>query len=137
MGTPVQTIFNKIFNSTKTALQVTDAGPVWTTTFGVSGQRFTSSDASGADAAVTDVPTTGQKLVITDVLLSADTIMRVDLKCETTGTVLASVYLPANGTVHLTPRDRGWKLATANKKLVVRASAAGNLAVSAWYFSEA
>lgn len=114
-----------------TGSAVQDAGPAWTTVFGVAGARFTSADASGADAAVTDAPTSGQKLVVTDVVISVDTAMRVDLKCETTGTVYASLYLAANSTVQLTPRGKGWKLATADKKLVVRTSAAGNFHLQA------
>lgn len=113
-----------------------DNGPQWTTVFGVSGARFTSANQSAADAAVTDAPTAGQKLVITDVLISVDTAMRVDLKEETSGTVFASIYLPANGTIQFTPRSR-LKLATADKKLMVRTSASGNVAVTAFAFSEA
>lgn len=113
-----------------------DAGASWTSVFGVSGERFTSANASGADAAVTDAPTSGQKLVITDVLISVDTAMRVDLKEETSGTVFASIYLPANGSAQFTPRSK-LKLATANKKLMVRTSVSGNVAVTAFYFSEA
>ena len=62
--------------------------------------------------------------------------MRVDLKEETTGTVLASIYLPANGSAQITPRGK-LKLATADKKLQVITSAAGNIAVTAFYHSEA
>lgn len=115
---------------------VRDAGPHWTSVFGVSGATFTSADASGADAAVTDAPTSGQKLVITDVEISVDTAMRVDLKCETTAVVIASVYLPANGTAILCTRGKR-KLATADKKLMVRTSASGNIRVTANYWSEA
>lgn len=113
-----------------------DAGPSWTSVFGVSGARFTSSDQSSSAASVTDAPTAGQKLVITDVLISVDTAMRVDLKEETSGTVVASIYLPANGSGQITPRSK-FKLATADKKLQVQTSTAGNVAVTAFYYSEA
>lgn len=113
-----------------------DAGPSWTSVFGVSGARFTSADASASAAAVTDAPTAGQKLVITDVLISVDTAMRVDLKEETSGTIIASLYLPANGSAQWTARSKT-KLATADKKLQVQTSAAGNIAVTAHYYSEA
>ena len=113
-----------------------DAGPAWTSTFGVSGARFTSADASAADAAVTDAPASGKKLVISDVIVSVGTAMRVDLKEETSGTVFASLYMAANTVVQLTPRGK-FKLATADKKLTVRTSAAGNVAVTAFYYSEA
>lgn len=113
-----------------------DNGAQWASVFGVTGARFTSANQSAADAAVTDAPTSGQKLVITDVLISVDAAMRVDLKEETTATILASLYLPANGTAQFTPRST-MKLATADKKLMVRTSGAGNIAVTAFYYSEA
>ena len=114
-----------------------DDGPAWTSVFGVSGAAFASADASGADAAVTDAPTAGQKLVIRDVFVSTDTAMRIDLKEETSGTVIFSGYFPANsGIVQLTPRSKV-KLATADKKLMVRTSASGNVRVTTTYSSEA
>ncbi len=115
---------------------VKDAGPSWTSVNGVAGARVTSADASGADVNLTDAPTAGQKLVITDLVVGADTTMRVDFKEETTGTVLLSVYITENTTVQITFRGK-LKLATINKKLVMRASVAGNVAVTAFYYSEA
>lgn len=113
-----------------------DDGPAWATSFGVSGARFTSADQSGAAAAVTDAPASGKKLVVTDIVVSADTAMRVNFTEETSGTLLLSLYLPANGSAQITPRGK-LKLATAGKKLMVQTSAAGNIAVTAWYYSEA
>lgn len=111
-----------------------DAGPNWTSSFGVSSAVFTSADATTA-AAVTDAPTSGQKLVITDIIASSDTAMFLLFQEETSGTVIFKVFLPANGTVQITPRGKV-KLATANKKLMVDASVAGNIAVTALYYSE-
>lgn len=112
-----------------------DGGPAQTTSLGVSNARVTSADATTATA-ITDAPTSGQKLVILDVLVSADTAMRVDLQCETTATVIASLFIPANGAVQWTPRGKV-KLATADKKLMYKASVTGNVAATAIYFSEA
>lgn len=112
-----------------------DAGPAWSSSFGVSGARFTSANQSASAANVTDAPASGKKLVITDVLISVDTAMRVDLKEETSGTVLASAYMAANTVVQITPRSK-WKLATADKRLQVQTSASGNVAVTAFYHSE-
>jgi len=114
---------------------VKDGGPGWESVFGVSGARFTSANQSASAASVTNAPTTGQKLVITDVLISVDTAMRVDLKEETSGTVLASLYLPANGTVQFTPRGK-LKLATVNKKLQLQTTVSGNVATTVFYYSE-
>lgn len=115
---------------------VKDGGAAWTALFGVANERFTSADQSGGVASVTDAPTTGQKLVITDIEISVDAAMRVDLKEETTGTVLASIYMGANTTVNLVTRSKR-KLATVNKKLQVQTSVAGNVSVGAFYYSEA
>jgi hypothetical protein len=114
----------------------TDNGPAWTSSYGVSGARFTSADQSAAPASVTDAPATGQKLVVTDILVSVDTAMRVDFKEEATGTVVASIYMAANSSAQVTPRSK-LKLATVNKKLQAQTSAAGNIAITAFYFSEA
>ena len=112
-----------------------DAGPTWTQSFGISGAVVTSADMT-TSAAVTDAPTGGQKLVIDDILLSADTAMFVIFEIETTGTDLLKIWVPANGTVQFTPRGK-LKLATADKKLFADASVAGNLAVTCFYHSEA
>lgn len=114
----------------------TDGGPAWASVFGVSGIAFTSSDAQTA-AAVTDAPTSGQKLVIVDLVISSDTAMFLIFHEESTaGTVIFKVFIPANGTIQITPRGKV-KLPTVNKKLMVDASAAGNIAVTATYYSEA
>lgn len=115
---------------------VLDGGPGWTTVFGVAGARFTSADQSAAVASITDAPTSGQKLVITDIEISVDTAMRVDFKEETTGTIISSIYMAASSTVHLITRSKR-KLATVNKKLQVQTSATGNISVVAFYYSEA
>jgi hypothetical protein len=115
-----------------------DAGPNWTTVWGVSGAPFTSSDQHSAAASVTDAPTGGQKIVLDDVVISVDTAMSATLKCETSGAVIMGpVYLPANGTFVWTSRGKGKKLATADKKLQVITSVAGNISVDAGYHSEA
>ena len=114
--------------------QTTDAGPSWTQSLGISGARYTSADRSASAAAVTDAPASGKKLIITDVLISADTTMRVDLKEETSGTVLASIYMSANTAQQFTFRSP-IKLPTADKKLTVQTSVAGNIAVTASYYS--
>lgn len=113
-----------------------DNGPHWTAVHGISSAPFTSADQHSAVASVTDAPTSGQKLVITDILMSVDTAMSVMFKCETTGAIICGpFYLPANGSLQVTPRGR-WKLATADKKLQVLTSVAGNVMVDAHYFSE-
>lgn len=115
-----------------------DAGPSWTTVWGIVGVPFTSADQHSAAASVTDAPTSGQKLVIDDILVSVDTAMWVTFKCETTAVVIAGpFYLPANGSLQITPRGKGKKLATADKKLQVITSVAGNIMVDVGYHSEA
>jgi hypothetical protein len=104
--------------------------------FGIAGARFTSADQSGGVAAVTAAPTSGQYLVITDIFVSVETAMRVDFSVETTGTIHFSFYLPANGAMQITPRFK-FKLPTADKKLMVRTSAEGNITVTVGYYSEA
>ena len=109
-----------------------NAGVSWAQTR----KLVSSANASAADVDASDAPTAGQKIVVDDILVSADTAMRVDFKEETSGTVICAVYLPANGTVPFSPRGK-LKLDTADKKLVVRASVAGNLRITVLFHSEA
>jgi len=113
----------------------TDGGPAWTTVWGVAGEAFTSADQHSAAAAVTDAPTSGKKLVITDLLVSVDTDMTVTFTEETTGKVVKKLYMAAKSVVQLTERGK-IKLSTADKKLKVQTSVAGNIAVTASYYSE-
>jgi len=108
-----------------------DGGPAWTSSY----LFTTSADATGG-ANITGAPTSGQKIVVTDILISVDTAMFVSLLEETSGTEIARVYLPANGSAQITPRSR-WKLPVADKKLRIDASVAGNVSVTCWYYSEA
>lgn len=113
-----------------------DAGPYNVGSFGVTGSAAVIANITGTPTAITDVPTSGQKLVITDVLLSTDTAMNILLQEETSLLTIAKIFLPANGTVQWTPRGKV-KLPTANKRLVAKASVAGNLGVTTNYYSEA
>lgn len=115
---------------------VKDNGAAWTTVRGVAGVQFTSADQSAAVASITDAPTTGQKLVLTDLILSADTAMRVDLYEESNATVITSFFMAAGSTVNVVTRGK-FKHATANKKWQIRTSAAGNVSALAFYYSEA
>jgi hypothetical protein len=115
-----------------------DAGPAWASVWGVGGVPFASADQHAAVASVTDAPTVGQKLVIDDLIVSVDTAMSVTFKEETTGNVVFGPwYLPANsGPIQFTPRGKK-KMGTADKKLQVITSVAGNVTVQAGYHSEA
>lgn len=113
-----------------------DGGTAFTTSLGVTGACITSADQSAAVASITDAPTSGQKIVIDDILFSSDTALRLDFSEETSGTILFSVYTSAGSSGQFTPRGK-LKLATADKKLQWRASAAGNIAVTPLYHSEA
>lgn len=115
---------------------VKDNGAAWTTVRGVAGVQFTSADQSAAVASITDAPTTGQKLVLTDLILSADAAMRIDLYEESNATVITSFFMAAGSTVNVVTRGK-FKHATANKKWQIRTSAAGNVSALAFYYSEA
>lgn len=108
-----------------------DAGPAWTSAY----LHTVSADASGG-ADVTAAPTSGQKIVIDDIVLSVDTAMWVVFEEETSGADIYKVYLPANSVAQITPRGKV-KLPTADKKLRIDTSAAGNIAVTVVYHSEA
>lgn len=113
----------------------TDGGPSWTSVWGITNAPVQSSNMTSI-ADVTAVPTSGQKLVIDDLIISADTAMKFTFTEETSGTVMFAVYVPAGGVTQVTPRGKR-KLATADKKLRCTASVAGNVSILAGYHSEA
>ncbi len=113
-----------------------DGGPAWTSVWGVSNAPVTSSDMSGGAVAVTALPTTGQKLVLDDIILSSIGDQLFTLTEETSGTVIFLVRCPVKSTVHISPRGKR-KLATANKRLFCQSSSNGAVEVLIGYHSEA
>ncbi len=87
-------------------------------------------------AAITPAPASGQKIVAVDNLVSTDTAMSFTVQMETSNNVLAKVYLSGPGTAQLTLRGY-MKGDAADKKLMGKASDAGNVAITAITFSEA
>lgn len=110
-------------------------GPAWTTVNGASGAAVTSADAS-ATVSVTDAPTGGQKLVITELTVSVGSALTVTFEEETSGTDFLKLYMAANTTQTFKWTSKQ-KLGTADKKLQVTTSGAGNISVRASYYSEA
>ena len=108
-----------------------DNGPAWTVV-----RTYTTSADMSTAAAITAAPTAGQKIYADDILVSAAVAMEYSIQMETSANVLASVFVPANGTVQITMRD-GIKGDAADKKLFGKASVAGNVRITACYHSEA
>lgn len=123
--------------STGASGPVTDSGPTWTSAHGIAGVPFTSADQHSAVAVCTSAPTSGQKLVITDLIISVDTACKVTLTEETSGTVVWGPHYLTAGIHQNTTRSRFFKLATANKKLAVQTDIAAFITVDAFYYSEA
>ena len=96
---------------------------------------FTSANQSASPDFVTLAPTTGQKLVITDLVVSVANSQTVTFTEETTDTVFLTLYMAANSTVTVSPRAL-FKLNTINKRLQVQSSAAGKISVLAFYRSQ-
>lgn len=135
----VQTSASVSFPGAGTTLGATqDAGPSWTSAWGVSSAPVASSDMSSVTN-VTDAPTSGQKIVIDDIFLTNRTTgaLECTLKCETTAAILIGpIQVGANSTIQLTPRGK-LKLATADKKVTATWSASGNVNVLIGFHSEA
>jgi hypothetical protein len=117
--------------SNQSAVPASDAGPSWTSAY----LHVASANATGG-VDLTAAPTSGQKIVVDDVIVSVDTAMKVTLEEETSGTDVIVLYLPVNGSAQVTPRGR-IKLPTADKKLRLLTSIAGNIDVTVCYHSEA
>lgn len=108
-----------------------DAGPAW-----ISAYLHTASADASAGVDVTAAPTSGQKIVIDDVIVSTGAALTVTFEEETSGTDMLKLYMAANGIAQVTPRGK-IKLPTADKKLRVITSGAGAVAVTVCYHSEA
>lgn len=118
------------------AIPTKDAGPNWTSVWGVSGVPVTTA-TTFSTTAVTDAPTSTQKLCIDDIIVSADAATKITLLEETSGTVMFGPwYLPANsGPMQISVRGKK-KLATADKKLVATSVGSANVTVQVGYHSE-
>lgn len=116
---------------TNTVGAVKDAGPAeaGTHTLTVSADMTTT-------AAISPAPASGQKLVLREIQISVDTAMNVILEEETTATDFYKFFLPENGSISLVFRYPK-KLPTADKKWFAKASATGNIAITAVTTSEA
>ena len=113
--------------------RVLDEGVAWTPSVGVSGAAFKSADAS-TTVAVTDAPTSGEHLVITDVTVSSAAAMLMELEEETSGDVIFSLHV-AQDSVHTIPIRSPIKLAVADKKLFLNTDTGGSVSVTAVYYS--
>jgi hypothetical protein len=104
--------------------------------WGVSGVPKTSADLSGAGAAaVTDVPTSGQKLVLLECHITSAVDVVLTFTCQTSGAVLFYVRCPAKCTTSKIWRGKK-KLATADKYVIATADVAGAVTVDMGYYSE-
>ncbi len=110
---------------------ISDDGPAQTVT-----RTYTASADMTTAAAISAAPDSGLKIVAMDIIISTDTAMSFTIHEETSDTVFAKVYLPANGVVQLTPRGY-LKAEVADKKLFGKASVSGSVAILVVSFSEA
>ena len=122
---------------TNTSIATTDSGPSWVSSHGIGGSPVVLASGSVLTN-VTDAPTSGQKLVITDLIISTSTAMQVTFKCETTNApIIGPLDLSASVPLQLTTRSKAWKLATADKHLQILTSVSGSIMIDPHYFSEA
>lgn len=98
-------------------------------------QTFTTSADMTTATAITNAPAAGEQIVATDIIISTDTQLTLTLQEETSGTPLARYYLPAYGTIQLTPRGY-FRVPNTDLRLMAIASVAGNVSITTMYFSE-
>lgn len=124
------------FPTDQSPLATKDAGPNWTSVWGVSGVPVVTA-TNFSTTAVTDAPTSTQKLCIDDIIVSTDAVTKLTLLEETSGTVMFGPwFLPANsGPIQISLRGKK-KLATADKKLVATSVGAANMTIQVGYHSE-
>lgn len=101
--------------------------------------RSTSSvaDAStGGPHYICAAPSSGQKIILVDLLVSCASDLVLTFKEETSGTTLFAIDLAAKTPFQFTPRSR-FKLPTADRRIYVEASAAGTVRWASFVRSEA
>jgi hypothetical protein len=117
-------------------------GLLWTgnktlaTSYGVTSAVFSSADATTA-AAVTDAPTATQKIVIDDVIISSITATNFRIECETSAVGVLQVFTTTTAPGVIVLKGLGIKLATADKKAMIKAANAGQVYCTVTYHSEA
>ena len=117
--------------SDQSAIHVEDAGPSQTVT-----RTFTYNADISTARDITAAPTAGQKIVAMDIIISVDTSCYVTIQMETSANVLWGGYMTASSPIQLTPR--GYiKADLADKKLMMKSSAASKGACTCIFFSEA
>jgi hypothetical protein len=99
-------------------------------------RTFTQNDDISTAREITAAPTSGQKIVAVDVLVSVDTACYLTIQMETSANVLAGLYMPANGSAQVTLRGK-IKGDVADKKLMMKSSVASKGACTCIYYSEA
>lgn len=102
---------------------------------GVSGTPFHSANASAAPAAVTDAPTAGKRICVTDLMVSVAVALTVTISEETSGKVLMIMNLAPYQTVSVNLKGK-FKVPTADKRLMVQTNQAGIIDVWCQYYSE-
>jgi hypothetical protein len=112
---------------------VTYNGPKWTRG---APTIVDSANASAAPVDLSAAPTAGQFNVIDSFFVSVGAALTVTIKCETTGAVLYTLFMAANSSESI-PELTGYKLATADKKVQIQTSGAGNVFAVCQYHSEA
>lgn len=100
---------------------VLTSGPAWT----ILNKTVDSSDVSTI-ADLSTAPTSGEKIVIDDIFISVGSALTITITEETSGTVLYKLYMAANTSQIIKPANPR-KLATADKKVKIQASGAGNV----------
>jgi hypothetical protein len=87
--------------------------------------------------ALTAAPTSGQKWVITDIIISTVAVCEVDIEEETSATVLfGPIIMPASGYAQFTLRGK-LKLPTADKKVMGKSSGDDHCTIQVSGYSEA
>ena len=98
------------------------------------GDALLITNANASDHLVTQQPTGGKNLVITDLVISSDSNLILTFKEQDDGTVFVA-YVGPHTTINVNTVGK-FKLATANKGLTVSSNANGNFSVLAFYYYE-
>ncbi len=131
-GSPLPVVqTGEIPAGTATIGNTKDAGVSWSAS-----QQYSSFENLTTAASISGPPAEGQRVFADDILVSSGSAgFEFTVQEETSASVVASIFLPENGTAQITLRDGLW-LPNADKRLYGKTSASGDCRVVVKYHSE-
>jgi hypothetical protein len=103
---------------------------------GINGLPVSSADFATAAISVTGAPSAGAKIVVTDIIITSDIDVKIQFIEQFSLTVFETLNIKAGTSQQFTPLGK-FKLVTGDAQLLAKASAAGFISITVYYYFEA